>query len=141
IVPDILKAGIPVFTEKPLCVSVESGEKLVALGEKLNVLHVVGNHKRSDPAMEYAKKLVDEWKQSGEFGRMKYIRVTMPPGDWINGVDGPIMTDEPKESMGEVEPKPAGMDDQTYQKLTSFVNFYIHQVNAIHFMLGEQFKV
>ena len=80
IVPEVLNARIPILTEKPLCISVENGEMLVEFAEKSNTLHMVGYHKRSDPAMEYAKKLITEWKVSGEFGKMRMVRMAMPPG-------------------------------------------------------------
>jgi predicted dehydrogenase len=140
LIPDILRAGIPVFTEKPLTLSVDAGERLASLGEELGVLHMVGYHKRSDPAMVYAKKIVQEWKQSGEFGKLNYIRVTMPPGDWVAGADMPLGTDEPG-VIGELEPLPQEFDRPTGKKYDVFVNYYIHQVNYIRFLLGESYKV
>jgi predicted dehydrogenase len=140
LIPDILRAGIPVFTEKPLTLSVDAGERLASLGEELGVLHMVGYHKRSDPAMVYAQKIVQEWKQSGEFGKLNYIRVTMPPGDWVAGADMPLGTDEPG-VIGELEPLPQEFDEPTGKKYDAFVNYYIHQVNYIRFLLGEPYKV
>lgn len=140
LIPDILRAGVPVFTEKPLTLSVAEGEKLANLSSELGVLHMVGYHKRSDPAMEYAKKLVQEWKQSGEFGKLNYIRVTMPPGDWVSGADMPLGTDEPWEA-GILEPLPQEFSEAGGVKYDTFVNYYIHQVNAIRFLLGEPYKV
>ncbi len=140
LVPDILNKKIAVFTEKPLTLSVEAGEKLVELGEKQKVLHMVGYHKRSDPAMAYAKSIVDEWKQSGEFGRMRLVRVTMPPGEWTGAADKAVESGEPYPKV-ESEPNPPGMSDETAKKYDSFVNYYIHQVNAIRFLLGEPYKV
>jgi predicted dehydrogenase len=140
IIPDILKAGIPVFTEKPLSLTVKTGEQLVRLSEERNVLHMVGYHKRSDPAMEYAKKVVDAWKVNGEYGRMTYIRVTMPPGDWIGGADKPLNTDEPYPSL-DGESGPDTFSDSETKQLDFFVNYYIHQINAIRFMLGESYEL
>lgn len=141
LIPDILEARVPVLTEKPLCVSVENGEKLAKLAEDNNVLHMVGYHKRSDPAMEYAKKVVEEWQSSQEFGEMRLVRITMPPGDWIGGGRGGFLgTDEPY-PPGEWEEPPSYFDEKTYEDYVAFVNYYIHQVNAMHFFLGEPYKV
>lgn len=140
IVPDILRARIPVLTEKPLCLTVEAGRELVRLGEESGTLHMIGYHKRSDPAMEYAKKVVDEWKASDHFGGMRYIRVTMPPGDWVGGADRPLGTDEPYPPIHR-EAGPADYDDEQARRLDSFVNYYIHQVNMIRFFLGENYRV
>lgn len=140
LIPDILNAKKPVFTEKPLCVSVEAGESLVKLAEENGVLHMVGYHKRSDPATEYAKKIVQEWQASKEFGRMRLVRITMPPGDWVGGKSGFIGTDEPYPSV-EWEAKPDYFDQKTYDDYGAFVNYYIHQVNLMRFFFGEPYKV
>lgn len=140
IIPDILRAGIPVFTEKPLALTVETGRELVRAGEETGTLHMVGYHKRSDPAMEYARKVVDEWKTSGDYGEMTYIRITMPPGDWIAGADKPLLTDE-KYPVLEPEAGPPGYTDEQTLRLEDFVNYYIHQVNAFRYFLGESFRI
>jgi predicted dehydrogenase len=140
IIPDILRARIPVFTEKPVTMTVEAAEPLVALGEELGVLHVIGNQKRSDPSIEYAKALIDEWKQSGEMGRMKYIRATMPRGDWRAGADLPLMTDEPN-PRDKLEAFPTEFNDYWGKQYNAFVNYYIHQLNYIRFLLGESCQV
>lgn len=140
LIPDILKAKKPVFTEKPLSLSAEVGENLARLAEENGVLYMVGYHKRSDPAMEYAKRLINEWKASGEFGKMRLVRITMPPGDWVGGATGFINTGE-KVPPGEIEPLPTYFDEATGRLYDSFVNYYIHQVNAMRFVLGESYKI
>lgn len=140
IIPDILRAGIPVFTEKPLCLTVEAGRELVEAGKQSGTLHMVGYHKRSDPACEYAKKVVDNWKESGDYGGMRYIRVTMPPGDWVGGADRPLNTDEPYPAIDQ-EPGPVDYNEEQTKQLESFVNYYIHQVNLIRFFLGENYRL
>ncbi|MBM7567227.1 Gfo/Idh/MocA family oxidoreductase [Paenibacillus sacheonensis] len=141
LIPDILRAGVPVFTEKPLTLSVEAGERLVKLGQETGALHVVGYHKRSDPAVEYAKALIDEWQASGEFGKLNYVRVSMPPGNWVGGADNALWTDEPTGAT-EWEPQPVpGMTEEETGSYDWFVNFYIHQINAIRYMLGEPYKL
>lgn len=140
IIPDILKAGIPVFTEKPISLTVEAGEELVRLTDAHGTLHMVGYHKRSDPAMEYASKVIQQWKASEEFGKLQYVRVTMPPGDWIGGADAPLNSDEPYPDAA-LEPGPADFTDEQTRQLDFFVNYYIHQVNAIRFLLREPYKI
>lgn len=140
IIPDILKAGIPVFTEKPLTLTVEAGERLVQLAEAHKTLHMVGYHKRSDPAMEYASQRIEAWKQSGEYGKLQYIRVTMPPGDWIGGADMPLTSDEPYPPI-DAEPGDTDFTDEQNRQLDIFVNYYIHQVNAIRYLLKASYRV
>ena len=140
LVPEVLKAGKHVLTEKPLCVFPQNGEKLVQAAKDAGKIHMVGNHKRSDLATEYAVGKIKEWKQSGEMGEMRYIRISMPPGNWRKDADMPFMTNEPP---GPVPPeaRPDGMDDETRNKMVWFVNYYIHQVNLMRFLLGEDFQL
>ncbi|SEO74614.1 Gfo/Idh/MocA family protein [Paenibacillus sp. OV219] len=141
LIPDILRAGIPVFTEKPLCLTVEAGRELVRISEETGTLHMVGYHKRSDPAMERAKKEVDAWRASGDYGKLRSIRVTMPPGDWVAGADKPLSANEPYPALT-LEQGPSDYTEQQTRELDTFVNYYIHQVNAIRFFLGgENYKL
>jgi predicted dehydrogenase len=140
LVPDILNAGMNLLTEKPLALSVEAGEMLADLADKNKVTHMVGYHKRSDPAMEYAKSIIDQWKESKEYGKMRYIRITMPPGDWIGGAGPSLSSDEPYPPIKQ-EPEMPYFDKETAGLYNSFVNYYIHQVNAMRFILGENYRV
>jgi predicted dehydrogenase len=140
IIPDILRAGIPVLTEKPLSLTVEAGREMARIGEERGVLHMIGYHKRSDPAMEAAKKKVEQWKVSGAFGSLRYIRVTMPPGDWTARADLPLSIAEPFPPYV-FEEGPVDYSREQTDKLNWFVNYYIHQVNAIRFFLGESYRL
>jgi predicted dehydrogenase len=140
VVPDILDAGLHVLTEKPLCITVENGEMLAGKAKQSGKVYMVGYHKRSDPAMEYAIALIDQWKKSGEYGSMRYVRITMPSGDWIGGNPRGIETNEPYPSLP-LESYPSCFDEKTGQAYISFVNYYIHQVNALRFLLGEPYKL
>ncbi len=46
IVPKILKAGVPVFTEKPLAACIEVGEKVVQAMKESGTWHMVGYPQR-----------------------------------------------------------------------------------------------
>jgi len=141
VIPDILRAGIPVFTEKPLSMTVREGRKLADLARETGTLHMVGYHKRSDPAMAYAKSVVDEWKAGGQYGKLRYIRITMPPGDWIGGADRPLGVDGEPYPQLTPEAGPERYSDEEARYLDWFVNYYIHQVNAIRFFLGENYRL
>ncbi|GLX71255.1 Gfo/Idh/MocA family protein [Paenibacillus glycanilyticus] len=139
-IPDILRAGIPVLTEKPLCLTVREGTKMVQIGEQNGVLHMVGYHKRSDPAVEYAKRIIEQWKESGHFGDLQYIRITMPPGDWVSGADQPLSSNEPYPPL-RLEQGPDGYTGKMTDMLDNFVNYYIHQVNMFRHLLGENYRL
>jgi predicted dehydrogenase len=73
-----------VLTEKPIARSTEAADRIIAVesatpGARLCVAY----HKRSDPATIWMKGRMRELAASGELGRLRYLRVTMPPGDWV----------------------------------------------------------
>jgi predicted dehydrogenase len=149
LLPELYSQTKFLFTEKPIAVGAEAGEKLARAAKQAGCTHMVGYHKRSDPATMYAKGVIDQWKKSGEMGKLKYVRILMPAGDWIaSGFTGMITSDEKwpqleKESGPNPwqEPVIAGMDAQTGKDYVGFVNYYIHQVNMMRHMLGEPYKV
>ena len=141
LVPELAKAGLPIFSEKPIAGSIETGERIIAALEKNKTWLMVGYHKRSDPATIYAKQAIDEFKKSGELGKMQYLRVSMPPGDWIaEGMSDLIHSTEPMGALEEDAP-PEGMDKKKAEQYWQFVNYYIHQVNLIRHLLGESYRV
>jgi len=141
LVPELLKAKVPIFTEKPLAGSVEQGEKILAALQDSGTWHMVGYHKRSDPATMYAKQEIDRLKATGELGRLRYVRVLMPAGDWVAaGFTDLITTNEPVPPLPS-DPPASDMDQKTYEEYVSFVNYYIHQVNLLRHLLGEPYRV
>ena len=141
IVKPLYKHGLPILTEKPLASSVQIGEQMVQALQTGGSWHMVGYHKRSDPATEYAKAEIDRLRQSGELGKFRYLRVTMPEGDWIAaGFTDLIRSDEPTPSISADESDPE-MDPSTFTAYVAFVNYYIHQVNLLRFLFGEPYRV
>ncbi len=141
LVTELAKAGLPILTEKPLAGTIEAGERIVEALRRHNTWEMVGYHKRSDPATMYAKAETDRLRISGEIGKLRYVRVTMPEGDWIQGgFDGLIRTDDPMPDL-EMDPPPAGMDPKTFKIYDQFVNYYIHQINLVRHLLGEPYEV
>jgi len=141
LVPELLKAGVPVFTEKPLSGSVEQGERIVEALRSSGTWQMVGYHKRSDPAAMYAKAEIDRLKATGDMGALRYVRILMPAGDWVaGGFSDLIRTDDPAPQL-EWEPPASDMDEETRNRYIGFVNYYIHQVNLMRHLLGEPYKV
>ncbi len=141
LLPELLKAGVPVFTEKPIAGSIAVGEKIVEAVKNSGTFHMVGYHKRSDPATMAAKTEIERLQKTGELGEMKYVRVTMPAGDWIaGGFYDFIKTDEavPSLDWDPADPTLGKADNDAY---ISFVNYYIHQVNLMRHLLGENYEV
>ena len=141
LLPDLYKAGVPVLTEKPLTCSLQAGEKILAALASSKARHLVGYHKRSDPATMYAKQEIARLKSTGELGAMKYVRILMPAGDWVaNGFIDLLTSDEPMPPL-ECDELPSNMGPETRKEYDSFVNYYIHQVNLMRHLLGESYTV
>jgi predicted dehydrogenase len=141
LLPELLKTGLPVFSEKPLAGSVETGEKVLLAERQGGAFLMVGYHKRSDPAVMYAKAQIDALKQSKELGALTYVRILMPAGDWIaGGFSDRIHPTDPPPSL-DWDPPPADMDEATTREYISFVNYYIHQVNLMRHLLGEGYRI
>ncbi|MDX1577181.1 MAG: Gfo/Idh/MocA family oxidoreductase [Gemmatimonadota bacterium] len=64
-----LTAGLDVFVEKPLCLSIDEGRELVELAEREERILMVGHLLWYHPAVVRLKELVDE----GALGRIQYI--------------------------------------------------------------------
>ena len=141
LVPELLKAGIPIFTEKPLAASIEAGEKIVDAVKTSGTWHMIGYHKRSDPASMYAKTEIERLKASGELGRMTYVRILMPSGDWVAGGFNDLIRDDSPVPPLEWDPPAADMNDEVRSRYNGFVNYYIHQINLMRYLLGEPYSV
>jgi predicted dehydrogenase len=65
----------------------------------------------------------------------------MPAGDWVaNGFIDLIREDGPYPNVP-WDPPAADMSKETYEKYTAFVNYYIHQVNLMRYLLDEPYQV
>ncbi len=141
LVPELLKAGVPIFTEKPLAGSIEAGERILRAVKESGTWLMVGYHKRSDPAIMYAKAEIDRLKESGELGKMRYVRITMPAGDWVaNGFFDHISSEDPDPQL-ESDPPATDMSPELSQRYIDFVNYYIHQANLLRHLFGEDYQV
>lgn len=139
--PGLYEAGLPILSEKPLAGSVEAGEKIVEALAKSGTWHMVAYHKRSDPASMYARQEIARLKQSGELGKMRFVRLVMPPGDWVvNGFSDLITSDEPMPALHE-DPPASDLDREGYAQYITIVNYYIHQINLMRYLLGEPYRV
>ncbi|MBT3341449.1 MAG: Gfo/Idh/MocA family oxidoreductase [Gemmatimonadetes bacterium] len=137
LLPELFEAGVPVLTEKPLARSIQTGRRLVQAGAR----HVLGYHKRSDPAVLYAMERIGQLRSSGELGPLRYVRVLMPGGDWIaNGFTHRVDTGEAVPPL-DVDPPAADMDQETVGAYESLVNFYIHQINLLRHLMGESYRI
>ena len=141
LLPELLAAGVPIFVEKPIASTLEGGRGLLATIEASGTWVMVGYHKRSDPATAWAKAEIDRLQGTGELGKLRYVRLLMPPGDWIAGGFADLLTNEEPLPALERESSAADMDEPAFNQYVGFVNYYIHQVNLLRYLLGEPYEV
>jgi predicted dehydrogenase len=141
VVAPLYAAGVPVLTEKPLAASIAVGERLLTALERGGSWHMVAYHKRSDPASEWARREIRRLKATGELGRLTYVRISMPAGDWIaGGFTDLVRSEEPLPAL-ERDPPAADLSPEHFREYVGFVNYYIHQVNLLRFLLDEPYEV
>ena len=67
-----INAGMHVFLEKPFCIDVSEGERLIRLAGEKNLLLMIGQVVRFMPA--YVK--LKEWIDTREFGELKFLSLS-----------------------------------------------------------------
>ncbi len=67
-----LRNGVNVFLEKPFCIDVEEGEKLIELARSQNKVLMIGHVVRFMPAYETLKK----WIDTKEYGQLEFLTLS-----------------------------------------------------------------
>lgn len=142
-IKELTQTGKPIFIEKPLARSLEAGEEILSTLAKNQTWCMVGYHKRCDPAIVYAKAEIERLKTTEELGKLKYLRIQMPEGDFIaGGLRQNIESNSAALSTNRSQDiEQRDMDASTEKHYTDFVNYYIHQVNLIRHLLGEDYQL
>lgn len=143
VLTDVLESGNPLLVEKPLCWNSAAGTRLTRLARERQVPLMVGYHKRSDPATQAAVARIRKWKQTGEMGRMTYVRVFIShDGDWTAGAYRAAMTGSAV--LPKTDPfagNPAGFSTGALGKAGSVMGAHSHQLDLMRCLLGESYRV
>jgi predicted dehydrogenase len=89
------EAGKHVYCEKPLAMTLEQSKRMLEAVEKNGVIHMVNYNYRFAPAVQFAKKLIE----NGRLGRIYHIRATYLQ-DWIMDPQFPLVWRLNKEICG-----------------------------------------
>jgi predicted dehydrogenase len=100
-----LRCGKDVYSEKPLTLTIEEGQKLVEVADQTGRVLQTGSQQRSDPRFRLACELV----RNGRIGKVKRVQVILPSG--LHG--GPFGT----------KPVPEELDWDFWQGQTSAVDY------------------
>ncbi|KIL40961.1 dehydrogenase [Gordoniibacillus kamchatkensis] len=89
------KAGKHVLCEKPLAMNMEEARSMLEAVQEAGVVHMICHNYRFVPAVQYAKKLIDE----GRLGKIYHIRANYLQ-DWIMDPNFPLVWRLKKEVCG-----------------------------------------
>lgn len=135
VVAPLYRHGLPILTEKPLASSTAVGEEMIRqLQASSTPFHMVGFHKRSDPAVARAKAVVTDLLATGRWGALRSARMTIAGDDWSLGAFDDVV------QTAEVLP-PGDPDAPLDDEYVSFINYYVHQTNLLRHLVGERYAV
>ena len=110
------QAGKHLFCEKPMALSLDHAEAMLAAAEAAKVVHYVNHNYRRTPAVRLARQLIDE----GKIGRIFHWRGAYQQ-DWIVDPEFPLTWQLRQETAG----------SGPHADLNS------HSVDLAHFLVGE----
>ncbi|MEO6014731.1 MAG: Gfo/Idh/MocA family oxidoreductase [Devosia sp.] len=137
IAADLLAAGKHVFMEKPMAVSVRQAETILAAAEKGGGRLMIGYMKRYDPGNLLARETVRKWRQSGDKGKLLYLRNHGFTGNWTAGRDTKalITTDEAMPPKPRDHFAPDWLPPDAISKYIGYLQQYTHNINLARFVL------
>jgi len=132
---DALRAGKPVYMEKPMALTVEHAERLLQAAREGGGRLMVAYMKRYDAGIELAKQAIDTYRQSGELGKLFYLRARCFGGNWTAGNSATVIsTDEPyPPAPTEV---PDWLPEKYQQSYIAYLQVYCHNVNLARWLLN-----
>jgi predicted dehydrogenase len=135
------EAGLHVFAEKPMCLSVEEGREMIAAAERADVRLMVGYMKRYDPAYE-------ELQERLVAPEIRLARVTtlesplepyvehypMQRGRLDPGLTAELIADDDRRVSAAID-----TDDPVVRRAYRVVllDSMVHELNAVRGLLGE----
>jgi predicted dehydrogenase len=136
-----LDAGLHVFVEKPMCITIADADAIVAAADRTGRIVQVGTMKRYDPAYE---RMLAELPESAE--TLRYVSVVVNDPEFepyfgaeiVRGADVPAeLINETRRSEAEqVEQAVGSSDPDTVRAFSeSYLGSMIHDLNVVHGLL------
>ena len=142
-----IAAGLHVFSEKPLALSVAEGRTVVAEARAAGVCLMVGYMKRYDPAYE---RLVAELPSLGELRHVRLTTQESPLDGYVahyplvmsDPVDGEVLADLLADDAARVRAALGPIDAEVARVYREWLlDSMIHELNAIRGLLGDPDRV
>ena len=138
---DVLKAKRHLFTEKPMAQTFDQAQRLVQAAEENKLIYAVGFMRRHDSGVQIAKKLLTEFRETGELGAVLFVRFFVSAGGDYCNISGCIESPEPK-PMNQIWPiAPGWVPEEMHRQYEHFLNVCSHDLNLIRFMFDQRPKV
>jgi predicted dehydrogenase len=143
LLPELYPNVRHLFTEKPLALGAATGDRLARLADEAGCAHMLGYHRRCDPATVEAKRTIAGWQASGELGALRYVRICYSRGDWMANAHADLIdAGEERPAFAAEEPPPelAGDGDALWA-LAKGADELVHPLNLLRHLLGERYRV
>jgi hypothetical protein len=138
---DALAAGLHVFVEKPMCISLADADRIVEASRSSDRVVQVGYMKRYDRAWE---RMLESLPASAD--DLRYIRVVVhdpefgpffAPGDLIRGDVAPEIVATGRDALAAQVRDATGADspEEVYAFSEAFLGSLVHDVNLVHGLL------
>lgn len=138
---DILNKGINLFTEKPMAMTFDQANSLVKIARKKSLIYTIGNMRRHDEGVIYAKKFFDKVLRDNSLGKINYFKCTCFSGyDYCN-IDQEILTNEPFPSYKGSETAPRWIKNNNKYNYERFLAFFSHDLNLINLFFAEKYNI
>jgi predicted dehydrogenase len=139
-----LDAGLHVFVEKPMCITLADADAIVAARDRAGKVVQVGTMKRYDPAVE---AMLDSLPETA--AELRYVSVVVndaefepffEPGEIVRGTDVPadlIEATRRQEAEQVAEAVGSGVEDVVRAFSESYLGSLLHDLNVVHAILAR----
>lgn len=139
---DFLKSNYNIFTEKPMCCSLDQAKKLIKIQDKKKLIFSVGYNKRFDTGVIQAKKKLLSIIANKTLGEIIFIRVHRYSGTGYLGAKEKFKSIENSPKINEWAGAPAWIKSARERfAYHGYLNTFSHNINLIRYLLNVTPKV
>jgi predicted dehydrogenase len=134
IASDLLRTGRPVFMEKPMAISLAQAQDVLEAARSPGARLMLGYMKRYDAGNELVHDAIQRFRQNEELGPLTYVRAHGFCGDWISGLDTPVI-ESAQAKPDEPVAGPEWLPPEYLKPYISYLQQYTHNVNLMRYFL------